>query len=215
MSEKVHARSSGRGRRPFWFDPRFVIGLVLVAGSVVGVVAVVAANDTSVQVLAARAAIAPGQTVSADDLVTRSVRVGSAEKLYLVPADLADGPVVATRAVAAGEFVPASAVGSAAGLDVTSVVLSLTARLPQSVVEGTRLDVWAARSTGSGTFDAPTVIVSAATVVRIIDDDSLMAGSSSGTVEVQIPRSAIASVLESVANGAALSAIPVDLPLGS
>jgi len=213
MSEQSRGHVPDRRRRTFWFDPRFVIGLVLVASSVVGVVAVIGANDSSVSVLATQGAVVPGETLRSDDLRTVQVRVGGAQELYLVPDDLPAQGVLVTRAVAAGELLPRSAVGSAEAVDVTTVVLQLTSRLPESVNEGGRLDIWAARTSGSGEFEAPVVIVPAATVVRLIVEDAVMGSSSGPLVEVLIPRSAVASVLESVANGSALSAIPVDLPV--
>jgi hypothetical protein len=213
MSEQSRGHVPDRKKRPFWFDPRFAIGLVLVAASVVGVVVVVEANDSSVAVMAAQAAIAPGDTVHRDDLRTEMVRVGNAQQLYLLPDDVPAEGVVVTRAVSAGELLPIAAVGSTQAIELTTVVLQLTSRLPEAVGEGTRLDIWAARASGSGEFAAPSVIVPAALVVRLVTEDALMGSSSGPLVEALIPRSAVATVLESVANGAALSAIPVDLPV--
>ncbi|PRY68952.1 SAF domain-containing protein [Glaciihabitans tibetensis] len=214
MSAETRGHVPDRRKRTFWFDPRFAIGLVLVAASVGGVVWVVGVNDSSVAVLAARAAIAPGEILLAEDLRTVQVRVESVHDLYVAPDKLPSAGLVATRAIAAGELLPVSAVGSADAVQLTAVVLHLTSRLPESVSEGARLDIWAARATGGGDFEAPSVIVSAATVVRLVDDDDALMGSSDGPlVEVLIPRASVAGVLESVANGAALSAIPVDLPV--
>lgn len=214
MLPNPHGRSAGNKRRRFWFDPRFAIGLVLVAASVAGVVAVVAAADSSVEVMSARVGIAPGATVSAGDMVATEVRAGRVAGLYLSAADLPAGGVVLTRSIAAGELVPVSAVAATSGLEFTSMVLSLTPELPQSVEAGSRLDVWSSREGESGVFAAPTVIVAAAIVVRIVEDEAMMAGSASSAVEVLVPRSAVAGVLEAVANGAVLSAVPVDLPAG-
>jgi hypothetical protein len=213
MSEHPRGHVPDRKKRRFWFDPRFVIGLVLVGASVAGVGLVVGANDSTVAVLATRAAVAPGDTVHSDDLRTAQVRVGNAEDLYLLPTELPSEGVVITRAIAAGELLPVAAVSKAESVDVTTVVLQLTARLPETVGEGTRLDIWAARASGGGEFEAPSVIVSAATVVGLVTEDTLVGSSTGPVVEALIPRSAVAGVLESVANGAALSAIPVDLPV--
>lgn len=204
--------SPDRKRRAFWFDPRFAIGLVLVAASVAGVVALIGANDSSVFILSAREQIAPGDRITADDLVATPARGGIADGLYLAPGDVPADGLVVTRVIDAGEYVPSSAVGSAAGVDLTSVVLALSSPLPESVERGSRVDVWSSRENGDGVFEAPAVMVSSALVIRVVDDEGLMAQSGS-SVEVLIPRADAARVLEGVVNGAALSALPADLPV--
>jgi hypothetical protein len=203
-----------RSRRRFWFDPRFAIGVVLVIASVAGVVGLVSSADASVDVLAARTTLTPGEQVSADDLVPTSVRAGQAERLYLRAKDVPADGVVITRAVAAGELVPSSAVGSAAGLQLTSVVVPVNTELAASIGPGSRVDVWSARAVDSTSFAAPTVLVSSAIVVRIIERKQLVADQAGGSVELLVPRFSTAGVLEATANGAALSIVPVDLPLG-
>jgi len=103
-------------RTTFAFDPRLAIGLLLVACSVAGVVAIVTAADTSVQVYAARDPLAPGDRITSSNLEARSVRLDVATALYLAPGDIPAAGFVVTRAVAEGELVPASAVGNVDGL---------------------------------------------------------------------------------------------------
>lgn len=213
MSQQSSGATPGRRPRRLWFDPRFAIGLVLVAASVAGSVALVAVNDSSIRVFAVQETATPGQVLGPTDLVAVNVRMTGAESLYLTPAVLPEEGVMVTRTIAAGELVPRAAVGRSTSLDTTSVVLQLTSALPQSVEAGAVLDVWSARRVGSGEFEPPAVIVPAATVVRIVADDQLLSSDSGTSVEVLVPRAAVASVLESVANGAALSAVPVDVPL--
>jgi hypothetical protein len=208
-----------RRRRSFWFDPRFAIGLALVVLSVVGVVGLVSSADASVDVLAARTTLTPGEHVTAGDLVPTSVRAGGVQKFYLQQKDVPGAGVVVTRAIAAGELVPASAVGSAAGAGLTSVVVTTNGGLAASVAPGGRVDLWSAAQTaqatsGAGSFAAPTVLVSSAIVVRIIDQKNLVTTGSGSSVELLVPKSSIAGVLDAIANGAALSIVPVDLPLG-
>lgn len=201
-------------RRTFWFDPRFAVGIALVILSVVGVVGLVSAADSSIDVLAARSTLVPGQRVMASDLIETSVRAGRPAELYLRSSEVPTGGVVLTRAIAEGELVPASAVGSVASVQLTSVVVSLNTTLPASVVAGARVDVWSARQVDNGTFAAPTVLVSSAIVVRLVDEKSLVAAGTGSSVELLVPKLSVASVLEAIANDAALSVVPVDLPLG-
>jgi hypothetical protein len=228
------AKTAGRRRRLPWFDPRFAIGLILVVVSVLGVVGLVNAANASIDVLAARSTLTPGERVHSSDLVPTSVRVSHTSTLYLSASDVPAAGLIVTRAVAAGELVPDSAVGSEAGAELTSVVVSVNTALPASVAPGSRVDLWAAMQGGSdlpsgqgtdadgtepvnggaGSFGPPTVLVSSAIVVRLIDQKQLVASTGS-SVELLVPKADTASVLDAIANGAVLSVVPVDLPLGN
>jgi hypothetical protein len=219
-----HGRDGGpKRRRSFWFDPRFAIGLVLVVASVLGVDGLVNAANASVDVLAARSTLTPGERVHASDLVPTSVRVGRTAGLYLQASDVPSAGLVVTRSIAAGELVPHTAVGSRVGQLLTSVVVSVDGALAASIVPGSRVDLWSAQpatatdengaSVAPGTYAAPTVLVSSAIVVRLVDQKNLVASSGS-SVELLMPKSDTATVLDAIANGAVLSVLPVDLPLG-
>jgi len=211
MPNAGSARTPRGRRRRFWFDPRFAIGLVLIVASVVGVAAIVTTADDSVLVYAARSPLAAGDRVDASDLEARNVRLDGAEHLYLTSDDLDTG-VVVTRTVAAGELVPASAVGSTVGIRQSSVVLTLTGQLPASVAAGSTVDVWASRETESGVYGAPTVLVSGASVVRLVESDGIVVDDRASAIEVLVPRNRIARVLEALANDDVLSAVPTSLP---
>jgi hypothetical protein len=232
--ESTEPGGTSKRRRAFWFDPRFAIGVMLVVVSVLGVGALVSTANASVDVLAARATLTPGERVHASDLVPTSVRVGHVSTLYLRASDVPSAGVIVTRAVAAGELVPHSAVGSQAGRSLTSVVVSVNSALAASIAPGSRVDLWssepvdratmntggdgtqgqtAALTGGVGAFAAPIVLVSSAIVVRLVDQKNLVA-SSGASVELLMPKSDTATVLDAIANGAVLSVLPVDLPLG-
>jgi len=202
--------SKSRSKR-FWFDPRFGIGVVLIVGAVAGTAFVVGAADTSITVYAARESLSPGTVVTAADLVPTSVRVGDAESLYLVPGDVPDDGIVITRAVDHGEIVPASATGSLDGLSVTTVVVPVTDQLAASVRANATVDIWAAKELENGVFGPPVVIVPSASVVRLVESSGLVVDDSSAGVEVLVPKTAIARVLEAIANSDALSIVPVTL----
>jgi hypothetical protein len=159
----------------------------------------------------ARDALSQGQVVHLDDLVESHVRLDGADDLYLLPGEVPATGLVVTKPVAAGELVPASAVGAAAGLRFASVVLTLTSQLPGSVASGSAVDLWSAKEADDG-FGPPTVLVSSATVVRLVESDGLVVDKSVATVEILVPKSRIARVLEAVANGDALSLVPVSIP---
>lgn len=223
-----HPGTASRRRHTLWFDPRFAIGILLVITSVAGVSALVGAANASVEVMAARGTLTPGQKVHASDLVPTSVRADRTAQLYLHESDLPAAGLVVTRTVAAGELVAHTAVGSAAGTSLTSVVVAVSAALAASTGPGSRVDLWSSQPSqdtadgaggqpgaphDSGAYAAPTVLVSSAIVVRLVDQKNLVASTGS-SVELLIPKSDTATVLDAIANRAVLTALPVDLPAG-
>lgn len=204
-------------RRPV-VDVRLIIGLALVIGSVAGVFAIVSAGDRRTTIYAASSSLSAGDRIDAGDLVARQVSLDAAETLYLAPGDVpADGLVIAT-AVRAGELIPRAAVASTQGERSTSLVLQLSGRVSAAVVPGALVDVWAAPQSsgevaGTGGFGPPVVLTPDAVVVRVVDDDGLVAASDGDAVEVLVPRSRIARLLQAIANDDALAIVPAGIPL--
>src|SRR5207237_643940 len=150
-------------------DARFLVGIVLVLGSVAGVWAVVAGAERTEQVYAAAAPLAAGDRITADSLVLAAVRLGAAGRHYLTPSDVPDEGLVVTRAVDVGELVPVSAVGAETSLRLSSVVVPLAGEPPRGVESGALVDVWAASKTAEG-YGPPAVLVPGGEVVRSIED---------------------------------------------
>ena len=205
---KNHSRQ-GRGVA---VDPRLLIGLVLVIGSVAGVVAIVSTADETVQVYSANSSLTPGDRISLADLDTSNVRLAGVGSLYLLPGDVPDGGFVVTRAIDEGELIPVSAVGSVSGLRLTSLVLNVNGALAASIESGSTVDVWSSREVANGKFGLPGVIVAGATVVRLVQSETIMAGGESVAVEVLVPKARIARVLEAVSNSDAMSIVPATIP---
>lgn len=211
--KRDHERAEKR-RGTFRLDPRLLIGVLLVAASVGGVYAVMSAADRTVVVYAAASTINPGDRIYLADLRATNVRLGEVTDRYLAAADVPTDGLVVTRTVAAGELVPVSAAGSAASIRTASVVITSTGQLSTALAPGVVVDVWAASETEHGVYGPPVVLVGSATVVRVVESQGLIADRRGGTVEILVARSKIARVLEAVANGDALSIIPVSIPAG-
>lgn len=130
-----------------------------------------------------------------------------------------------TKSVAKGELLPASAVGSTVGVRSTSIVLQLATRVSGAVVPGALVDLWSAPKVGgvnaalSATGEteaplAPTVLVAGATVTRVLDASANFAVDAKGSqVEVLVPRSKVARVLQAIAQGDALALLPAGIPV--
>lgn len=203
-----------RRPRSFWVDPRFAIGVGLVIASVAGVYGVVAASDRSVLVYAAGSALQPGDRVRPAELELETVRLGQVGDRYLREGDIPAEGVLVTRPVAEGELVPASAVGSAASVRVASVVVTVSGQLPKSIAPSAVVDIWSAAETEDRSFGPPAVLVGSATVVRVLPSSGLIAENRGAAVEVLVPREKIARILEAIANGDAVSLVPVSIPVG-
>lgn len=201
----VVASSRSAPRAP-WADVRLLLGILLVAASIAGVWFVVTAARQTAPVYAAAGTIVQGQAITADDLRVVEVALGQVSGAYLTPAAL-EGDLVATRTVAAGELVPQSAVGEAAGSRTTSVVVRSAVDVPASVEPGAVVEVWAAPQIERGVYDTPRILVADATVVEVTRDDSMM-GSAEAALEVVISRADVAEVLAALADGDAISVIP-------
>lgn len=196
----------GRGIRDR-LDPRLLIGLSLVAASMLGMLAIVTAVDDATSVWATRGALVPGQRVSTDDLIERRVRLGDTASLYATVSDQTVAGSLVQRPVPAGELVPVSALGQATTAALAPVMLSLRGELSRSIMPGGVVDVWATRQLGSGTWSAPAVIVPGAIVVRISEPSGMSVGGAESAVEVLVPRNRLAAVLEAKANGDAIALV--------
>ncbi len=201
-----------RTSRSFLFDPRFAIGVGLVAASVAGVVTLVSASDDTIAVYAARASLLPGDRVTADDLVEARVDLGDAGDSYLLVGALPEEGAVVGRAVPQGELVPRSALGAAESEDATSLVVTVEGELPEAVRSGSEVDVWAA-SSDLDAPEPPAVLVDSATVVRVLEGEGLVVDDSVREVELLVPRDRVARLLEALAADDVLSLLPVSIPL--
>lgn len=208
----VPVTASGRRRRAL--DVRLLIGLALVAASVVGVVALVGAADARTTVLAAASALSPGDRVDRGDLVEREVSLDGSDGLYVRAEELPDDGLVVVQPVRDGELLPRAAVGDASGIRSTALVLELTSPPSSAVRPGALVDVWSSPAEAEGRgFGAPVVLVPDAVVVRIVEDDGIVSSGGSA-VEVLVPRSRVARVLQAQAAGDALAVVPAGLASG-
>ncbi len=205
QSRTAGARNGARTRR-FWIDPRFAIGVALIAASVLGMCLLLASQNHSTRVYVARTALVAGDRVRATDLELADVRVPASNR-YLTASDLPSDAVV-VRSVPKGELVPASAIGHRADVALTSVVVKASGPLPASVSPGARADVWAAHSADDKDYAPPMVLASDAIVVAVAHEEALVADRGSVSVEVRVPAERVASMLQAAADGQTLSVVP-------
>ncbi|MCK8608709.1 hypothetical protein [Agromyces sp. C10] len=200
-------RSARRERGSTRVDPRLLIGLALVAGSSLGIWALVEALDGTREVLVAPATLTPGTRVEAASLRVESVRLGALADGYLGPDDLPEGGLVVVRTVQAGELLPAASVADRERADLAVVVVTSSRPLPGEVAPGALVDVWTAAEVERGAFEPPVVLVPGAEVAAVAESDGMMS-TGGPTVELLIPREKTAALLEALAAGDAVDLVP-------
>lgn len=201
--------SSAARTRRILFDPRLLIGVLLVVASVAGVVGIVTASDRTREVYVAAGPLVPGDLITPGDLDVQSVALGAAADRYLAPGDVSSAGVVVAHPIGSGELIAASAVGSRDGVTLTAVVISTNGLLPESVRPGASVDVWAAGVDEA----APRVLVTDATVVRLVTDDALVSTGEVTAIELLVPRARISRVLAARAAEVSLAVVPAGIPL--
>jgi len=156
-----------RLRAPSWRDPRLLVGLLLVLGSVTAGGLVVAAADDTVPVYVATRPLMPGDALDPADLTVVHARLDAAQPRYLVAASGPPRGRVLVRTVAAGELVPLSAVGSREQVELRPVSVPLPAEGSEQIKTGALVDVWVAardRARGVGAYSAPRRVAAAVQV---------------------------------------------------
>ena len=136
-----------RGRRPGWRNPRLLLGLLLVAGSVVVGARLLASADDTVGVWAVSRDLPAGATVTEGDLERRQVRFPeSATADGYLSADAAlPREATLNRPVSSGELLPRAAFARRSGPDLVEVPISVASDdLPATVRQGSTVDVWVA-----------------------------------------------------------------------
>ncbi|MCW2739596.1 MAG: flagellar biosynthesis protein FlgA [Blastococcus sp.] len=192
-----------RIRPPRWLDLRLILGVLLVLGSVLLGARIVTAAHATVPVWAAKADLAPGTALSADDLVAVDVRLDDAADAYLSTATRPEGRSL-SRAVHAGELVPRSALEDPAEL----VQLALPVQagyVPPALARGQVVDVYAVADPAAGATGVAdgrvTAVVEKATVQAISGRSEGVLATSSTAVQVvvAVPADEAADVLAAIA----------------
>jgi hypothetical protein len=118
---------------------------VLVTGSVVAGARILSGADDMTAVWAASSDLVAGQTLTADDLSATRLRFDeSADEQRCLPVgDELPVDLTLDRPLAAGELVPAGALGEEAADDTVAVSIAVAAEhVPTDLVRGSHVDVW-------------------------------------------------------------------------
>ena len=129
-----------RVRTPSWFDPRLIVGVLLVLGSVAAGALVVARADSTRSIVAVSRDLAAGTVLTADDVHTTRARLAGASALYVpVPALAVDQTL--TVALTRGQLLPRSALGPTSKSE-TTLTIPVEPENAPDVERGQRIAVW-------------------------------------------------------------------------
>jgi hypothetical protein len=129
-----------RVKTPSWFDPRLVLGIVLVLGSVGLGAVVVSRADSSTSVVAVSHDLAAGTVLTPADVHPTRVRLQSTASLYVPGGTSVVGQTLA-RALRSGELLARSAVAPTPATQTTLTVPVRPENAPD-VKRGQRIAVW-------------------------------------------------------------------------
>lgn len=204
---------AARLRRPGLRDPRLLLGLVLVAGSVaLGSWAVSAAART-VPVYAALRTVVPGEPLDVGGLEVREVTLGLSLDAYLTAEEGLPDDLVVLRTIGAGELVPRSAVAEAAAVELRPVAISPDGALPRGVEPGSTVDLWFVpepADQGAGQTDAPAPYeLAAGLTVAEVSEPTGAFSTAAVTVQVLVPLEDLADVLAALAAEGSVAVVHV------
>lgn len=197
-----------RLRRPRWKDPRLIVGIVLVAASVLMGALLVSRLAETTPVLVARSPIVPGDVIGPDNLATVEMRLGEQDGLYVGSLEAIPTGAVATRTVQAGELVPLSAVGQAGDVPLRPIVIPVDATVAESVTPGATVELWHTGPERDDGTSADAELLVSEGIVRHIDEGSSL-GMRSMAVEVLVPQEDLPAVLKVLSRDERLDVIGV------
>lgn len=188
-------------------DLRLFIGVAIVVIAAVAGFSLVSSTENTTSVYAASRTLTPGHVLQEKDLVLTDVKLGKSTTSYMTSDQFSPGSVI-TKSINAGELIPVSAVGTAKQVATTNVVVQLDVPLSAEATVGSTVDVWASIAAGQGVFGPPAVIIQGAQIAQITEATGLAASTGAVRVEIVVPQSKVAALLESQANGDAIALVP-------
>lgn len=198
-------KSAPRFSPPKLKDPRVIVGLILVVGSLVATWAIVSNVAQTITVWAATRPLVSGGTIAQDALAPVEVRLPDASQKYLSTQESSPVGMTVAHAVAEGELIPAKAVVDPSALTGRVIALEIPDSLPQAVRAGALIDVWATDTTSE---DArPERVLERITVNAVDKDASGFTSTSNTRLEIFVENDRLDRVLEVVAGEYRISVV--------
>lgn len=201
-----------RVRPPGWRDPRLIVGILLVALSVTGVVALVQSVDERQGYWAASVDIVPGAKVSADDFHIVQASMSESSDHYWVAGSQLPSEFLVSSTILQGELLTQRQVAESDPDGRQQVGVRVSEDMPASVTIGSRVDVWVAAASDDGRgYEEPTKMIANAEVIGTDDNTSAFAAANTTTVYLMLSQDAVPPVLDAQANDAKIALVPATI----
>lgn len=201
-----------RLQRPSWRDPRLLVGMLLVLGSVTVGGVVTAAADTTLPVYVAARTLVPGTVLDRSALEVVHARLDTSQPRYLSAESAPPPGRVVVRPVPAGDLVPLSAVGSREDVDLRPVSVPVPPEGSEQVQPGVLVDVWVAArqpQRGVGVFAPPRRVATAVEVAGRSMRQGALGTSTTTAAQLLLGPNVLPQVIEAVDNEARITLVPV------
>lgn len=207
---RTRQRSTIRVARPraTWRDPRFIIGIVLVVFSIVGVGYVVDMARSGTEVYAVTTDIAPGEPLTLENMAVVEARPGA--DVYLAADEDITG-LFARHALRQGELVARSAVTTTEDHAMRTFVINVDEGLPEGVRPGEDVELWFvedARVGSTGLKEAQKV-AEQVSVVRVISETGGIGVAAGTRLEIRTDADSMGQLLKYTQANGKLVAVPV------
>lgn len=204
------APAAERLRRPSWRDPRLLVGLLIVALSVSGVIALLAAQNRTAQVYAADRLLTVGDQLTVEDLRVVDVQIDEVKDSYLSASEQLPSESQIITIVQEGELVPRRAVGPQDPQGRQAVTVEVDHTLARGVEPARMVDVWAADAGAVGQQQEVEVqrIAAGAQVAALTEASNTFGAQAVVTVELLVDPEELPALLAARSSAASLSVVP-------
>ena len=173
--------AAARLRRPRWSDPRLLIGVLLVCGSVVLGARVMAAADDTSAVWSVSGDHRAGTPVESSDLRAVDVHLGDGAERYVAAEESIEDGRVWARDVHGGELLGTAATAPPDVREVAQLPLIVgPGSLPSDLSSGDRVDVWVSRGPDSSVRGKAVLVLDGMRVASVVASPASMGGDLSG-----------------------------------
>lgn len=185
-----------RFKRPGLKDPKLLTGLLIIVLSILGVIGVIQATNSTQPVYAASRDIKINEELTSDNTTIIQVHLGQSQDRYL-PADqpLPQG-LLARQALSSGELLAYSQVSDQPRQDRRLVTLLMDHYAVSHYRAGDRVDIWVSQKSETGNdYAEPSPLALEAEIHSLTAQESIIGGSGKTAVELWVSQDQVASVL--------------------
>ena len=197
-----------KASRPFWKDPRFLLGLALIAASILANLWLLDAARSGQAIYQSSRPIAQGEPITTDNTTIVQVRPGS--DAYLAQGALHPG-ALARHSIGNGELIAASAIVYEEDMTKRRLVVTIAEGLTETINTGDTLELWSVPApTLSESAEDEGARVIASNAVLVAKLPALAGFANTGSrIEVLVDYDDVAAILNILSTRGELAAVPV------